>query len=247
MRSASMLFLAWLVVLVGCAGTQSLVHSRFQALHGCAADAVYRTAGGFVAVGCGVRAHFVCFDTDDDDDDDDSLIAELLIEPMFERDNVCIQEQVERGREHVVPRDPTEVAKGKDGTVRLRASVPLMDAPRGQLSFVGAPTFADPAVAVRMSLELREPLAETCTGRVWVDGAASPIKYVKRENDATVLFAITSEQLAALARAHTAALEACGQVAKLDLGALPRIRLFAGRFAGARARLLPAASAARDR
>ena len=233
------------LALAGCASTQSLVQTRFQALHGCPADVVHRTAGGFVAIGCGVRAHFVCFDTDDDDDD--SLIGDLVFDPMFERDDVCIQEQVDRGPEHVAPRDPTEVSKTKDGAVRLRASVPLMSEPRGGLYLMAAPTFKDPAVAIRMSLELNEPLADKCSARVWADGVSSPVAYVKRESDATVLLAVTSDQLAQLARASTAALEACGQLAKLDLGALPRIRLFERRFAEARARLLPAASAARAR
>jgi len=49
---------------MGCVSTQSMVQSRFAALHGCRAETVTRTASGWVVTGCGVRAQFYCFDTD---------------------------------------------------------------------------------------------------------------------------------------------------------------------------------------
>jgi hypothetical protein len=235
----------------GCAGTRSLVESRFAALHGCPAETVTRTSGGWVATGCGVRAHFTCFDTDDDHHhDEDQPIAGRILESMLfsglDRDDVCIQEQVGGGQEYAQPRDPTEVWTGDDGAVRLRADVPLMDTPRGQLRLVGLPTWRDPAVAVRVTLELDNPLAETCPATLWIDGVATPVLPSVRNGDRVVTVALEAEQLAALARAQYASFDICGWVANLDAGARARVRLFAGRFADARARLLPAAEAARQ-
>lgn len=243
--------LASVVLAAGCAGTQSLVESRFAALHGCPAETVTATRGGWVATGCGVRAHFTCFDTDDDyqHDEDTPIAGQVLGAMLFsglDSDDVCIQEQVDSGSEYAQPRDPTEVWKGEDGAVRLRADVPLMDTPRGQLRLVGVPTWRDPAVAARVTLELGKPLAATCPAKLWIDGVATQVLPSVRNGDSTVTLAIEAQQLAALARAQHASFEICGWVANLDPGARARVRLFAGRFADARARLLPAAEAARQ-
>jgi hypothetical protein len=242
-----------LVLATGCAGTQSLVESRFAALHGCRAETVTAVAGGgWIATGCGVRAHFNCFDTDDDHHhDEDTPIAGRILGAMLfsglDSDDVCIQEQVDSGPEYAQPRDPTEVWTGDDGAVRLRADVPLMDTPRGQVRFVGLPTWRDPAVAARVTLQLESPLAATCPAKLWIDGVSSPVLPSVRNGDSTVTVALEAEQLAALARAQHASLDICGWVANLDAGSRARVRLFAGRFADARARLLPAAEAERQR
>jgi hypothetical protein len=235
----------------GCAGTQSLVESRFAALHGCRAETVRAVSGGWVATGCGVRAHFTCFDTDDDHHhDEDTPIAGRILGAMLfsglDSDDVCIQEQVEGGLEYAQPRDPTEVWTGQDGAVRLRADVPLMDTPRGQVRFVGLPTWRDPAVAARVTLQLENPLAETCSAKLWIDGVATPVLPSVRNGDNIVTVALEAEQLAALARAQHASFDVCGWIAAFDPGARARVRLFAGRFADARARLLPAAEAQRQ-
>jgi hypothetical protein len=240
-----------LTIANGCASTQSLVESRFAALHGCRAESVHATAGGWVATGCGVRAHFTCFDTDDDHHhDEDQPIAGRILEDMLfsglDSDDVCIQEQVERGPEYAQPKDPTEVWKGKDGAVRLRADVPLMDTPRGQLRIIGLPTWRDPAVAVRVTLQIENPLPEPCPSKLWVDGTATPALPSVRNGDSAVTVALTAEQLAAISRAQHASFDICGWIANLDSGARSRVRLFAGRFADARARLLPAAEAQRE-
>lgn len=240
-----------LLVLAGCASTQSLVERRFAALHGCRAESVHATAGGWVASGCGVRAHFTCFDTDDDHHhDEDTPIAGRILGAMLfsglDSADVCIQEQVASGPEYAQPKDPTEVWKGDDGAVRLRADVPLMDTPRGQLRLVGLPTWRDPAVGARVTLQIENPLPETCPGKLWVDGVATPALPSVRNGDSAVTVALTAEQLAALSRAQRASFDICGWVANLDAGARARVRLFAGRFADARARLLPAAEAERQ-
>jgi hypothetical protein len=196
-----------------------------------------------------VEAHFVCFDNDDDDDDYDSdeetfvghVVGRMLFSGLDD-DDVCIQEQVDRGPERVQLRDPTVVSKGQDGTARLRAHVPLLDSPRGALTLVGIPEWRDPSVAIRMALELETALPEPCQARLWVDGVPAAVRS-ERKGDATVTMAVTAEQLARLAQAQHAGLEACGTVAMLDAGATARLRLFAGRFGDARARLLPAAMA----
>jgi hypothetical protein len=250
LKKLPLLALFGLAMATGCASTQSLVESRFAALHGCRAETVHATAGGWVATGCGVRAHFTCFDTDDDHHhDEDQPIAGRILEGILfsglDSADVCIQEQVDSGPEYAQPKDPTEVWKGDDGAVRLRADVPLMDTPRGQLRLVGLPTWRDPAVAARVTLQIENPLPETCPSKLWVDGVATPALPSVRNGDSAVTVALTAEQLAALSRAQHASFDVCGWIANLDTGARARVRLFAGRFADARARLLPAAEAAR--
>jgi hypothetical protein len=216
-----------------------MVERRFQALHGCQAETVTETAGGWMAVGCGVRAHFMCFDKDHESND---LLMDLLFDDALVSDDVCIQEQVDRGREHAAPRDPTVVSKGADGTVRLRAHVTLRGEPRGDLLLVGAPTWKDSAIGIRMSLELDEPLPEDCRARIWIEGDAIDVRSL-RDSDNSVQMAVPIERLAEVGKADSAALEACGRITALDFGALSRIRLFASRFSETRARLLPAAPA----
>lgn len=238
-----------LVLANGCAGTQSLVERRFAALHGCPAETVMAVNGGWVATGCGVRAHFMCFDTDDDDhyDEDETIAGHIVSSMLFSGlgdDDVCIQEQVDRVAERMQPpRDPTEVSKAKDGSVRLRMHVPL-SAPDGLLVVTGAPEWRDPSVAVRMTLEGEEPLAEPCAAQLWIEGAASHLPAL-RNSDSTISMALTADQLAQLAESEHVSFEACGRVVPLDAGARARLRLYASRYADARARLLPAAEAAR--
>jgi hypothetical protein len=231
------LLCAALAVAAGCASSQSVVESRFAALHGCRAEKVVPTASGWIAIGCGVRAHFYCFDTDDEDydSDEDTILGHLLFSGN-DGDDVCVQEQVDVHKERVQVKDPTIVAKGADGTVRLKAFVPLLDAPRGELLFSAAPGWKVPGIGIRMVLELEQPLPETCPAQVWIDGKAEAVRS-QRHGDAAVLIAITSDQLARMGQAKNLSLQACDHVATLHHGGLARVRLFASRFAETRARV----------
>lgn len=236
-----------LAVAAGCVSTQSMVESRFLSLHGCRAETVTRTASGWVATGCGVRAQFYCFDTDDDDDydsDEETLLGHLLFSGLDDDgDDVCVQEQVNARPERVQPRDPTIVSKGRDGTVRLQAHVPLLDAPRGELLLSAAPAWNVPGIGIRMALELEQPLPDACAAQVWIDGKAEAVRSA-RQGEFAVAMAITSDQLARMGQAKNLAFQACDRVATLHYGGLARVRLFASRFAETRARVFtPAAQA----
>lgn len=228
---------------VGCATTQSLVKQRFAALHGCAATRVTASAGGgWVATGCGIRAHFVCFDPNRETTFTGAVLDDLVV-----GDDVCIQEQVDARPERFEVHDPIVVSKAQDGSARLRLRVPLFSAPRGELSLIGAPSWRDPAVALRVALQLDEPLPDSCSARLWIDGAESRVRQRERESATALRLALTSEQLAQLGHANAVALELCGHLVQFDRGARARVRLFAERFATARTRLLPAALAIEHR
>jgi hypothetical protein len=239
------LLCAALAAAAGCASTQSVVESRFAALHGCRAETVTPTRSGWIATGCGVRAQFYCFDTDDEDydSDEDTILGHLLFSGN-DGDDVCVQEQVDVRTQRVQTRDPTIVAKGADGTVRLKAYVSLLDTPRGELLFSAAPAWKVPGIGIRMALELEQPLPDTCAAQVWIDGKAEAVRSV-RQGEAAVAMAITSDQLARMGQARNLAFQACDRVATLHYGGLARVRLFASRFAETRSRVFTPATQAR--
>ena len=244
--------LSTLALLGGCGSllNANYVGNRFEAIHGCSAERVVTTYGGYRVEGCGIRAHFACRDPDPDPvsdgyeyDDDQPLLANLMlgilhsaIDDSVERD-ICIHEHSERvgpsaPAPAALPRpDPIRHSKTRKGELRMSIRLPLAE--RGD-RMIGFPTMAEPAVALRV----HRGVEAGCAIGLRIDGEHLPVadSHVRRQPD-DVAIALTTATLERLALARHASIELCG--ARFDLGAesLARLRLFASRYTAARARL----------
>src|SRR5687768_2568479 len=107
-----------LALLTGCGAAieQSQVESRFRSMFACASPHVVAEGGGYRAEGCGVTAHFRCFEGPRayDQRKGDSLLGAALAT------DTCVLEHSERAARPRAERT-VERANSDDGVVRLRA------------------------------------------------------------------------------------------------------------------------------
>jgi len=230
--------------LIGCsiALERGAVSQRFSTVFNCDNPKVTGEAGGYRAEGCGVVAHFRCFDTDrdsDSDEDADTLggaIARTFVEEGLEADT-CIMEHSERQPASSAPAAsearPVARAREGDGSVSIRARILFRG---GHLALLGRPAkFPDHALLSVKSI--RALTASPCAAELFVDGVSIPLEQVERYNDHEARLLIRAEALRDADQAVRVAGAACGAEFELDANGRAALGLFEARFREEHSRL----------
>lgn len=232
------LLLLGVCTVAGCAAAAERAHvaRRFTTMFQCA-DVDVRSAGGsHVAEGCGVIAHFTCFDSDDD--------RERLVEPgstaaligaiadgATGRDT-CILEHSQRLTRPVAVAPPVHRKQAAAGaTLRTRLLYH-----GGHLLLVGKPAQHPDHALLLVHTAVRRMAPSPCRGALYHDGVSVPIEKVERtgEHDARVLIRV--DALADADRSVRFAGAVCGVDFDLDGSSREALGRFHARFLEERTR-----------
>jgi hypothetical protein len=226
------LLMVSLLVSSGCARAieRSEVTRRFNSLFACSNPHVVSASGGYRAEGCGVTAHFRCFDTPEPRDhhrahEGDGLghaiadVAQLSLDS-----DTCILEHSER-RE--MPKHAAAVEKKRSSEgVRLKTRALVHG---GHLEAVGMPK-KDAEHAILAVHSIRDLGAAPCQASLFRDGTALSLVQVARVSDHEARLALRVSDLKDLHRAQRLSGSVCGFEFELDAEGQKAASLFEVRF-----------------
>ena len=243
---------ALLLLCSGCAMAieSSRVSRRFSTVFNCPNPTVRGVGGGYVAEGCGVVAHFSCFDDGDDDDYEappgasvGGAILGAVLHGMIAGSldpDTCILEHAERPASVAPPTPAERVSRAREPTqgLTVRARVVLKG---GQLKGLGRPEAHPEHVLLTVHTTKRLP-SGACQAELFRDGVRLPVEQVRRQGAYDVRLLMRSEQLRNVHHAVRLSGAACGFEFELDEAGRETLGIFYARFAEERARAQAAAS-----
>jgi hypothetical protein len=216
-------FVMLMVLLASCGAALDRQHveERFRSLFACATPKVSGEYGGYLVQGCGVTAHFQCFESARayDRRHNGGILGAALAT------DTCVLEHSERAPR---PRAEATVARSSEceGPVRLKAralvrggnieatALPGMDREHVVLSVHSIPRLGD----------------EPCRVDLFRDGSPLDVLQVRRVGDHEVRMAIRAESLRDLDQAQRLAGHACGFEFELGPEGLKTLSLLEVRF-----------------
>jgi hypothetical protein len=224
--------------LAGCAGVErSQVARRFTTMFHCQASDVRGAGGRYVVEGCGVSAHFTCFDSDDDraswaEPSSTGALIGALLDGASGRDT-CILEHSERITRTAAPTPPPVFGRPAESGVTLKARLLFAG---GHVLLRAKPAQHPAHALLVVHTAVRRLAPSPCQAALYQDGVSIPIAKVERvgEHDARVLFEV--DYLADAERSARFAGGVCGAEFDLDEPSRQTLGVFHARFREALAR-----------
>lgn len=218
--------------LTGCAGVErSQVSQRFTTMFHCQASDVRGGGGRYVVEGCGVTAHFTCFDSDDDRDSwaepgSTGALIGALLDGATGRDT-CLLEHSERITRTAAATPPPVYRREAETGVTLKARLLFAG---GHLLLRGKPAEHPEHALLVVHTAVRRLAPDPCQAALYHDGVSIPIAKVERvgEHDARVLIRV--DDLADAQRAVRFAGAVCGAEFELDHASREALGAFHARF-----------------
>jgi hypothetical protein len=212
----------------GVAIERSEVEQRFRSLFACASPHVAGETGGYLVEGCGVTAHFRCFEGARayDQRHDGGILGAAFAS------DTCVLEHSERAP-MPRPEERLERDKTSDGKLRLRAGGLVQG---GQLEAVAVPETDREHVLLCVHRTARFN-TEPCTADLFRNGDPVPVLQVRRPGDHDLRLAIRADSLRGLHEAQRFAGRVCGFDFELSADGRKALSLFEMRFREELARL----------
>jgi hypothetical protein len=237
-RRARFSLLLAVAALAGCAAAleRSHVARRFSTIFQCDDSQVRRESGGYVVEGCGVSAHFTCFDSDDDweslaEPGSTGALIGGIVDGATGRDT-CILEHSEHVARAVEVAPPVQRKQAQAGvTIETR----LMFA-GGHLVALGKPAQHPEHALLLVHTALRRLAPSPCQAALYHDGAPVPIERLERTGDHDARLLIRVASLAESHRSVRFAGSVCGAEFDLDDASRQALGLFHARFSEALSR-----------
>jgi hypothetical protein len=197
----------------------------------CPAADVRGAAGGYVVEGCGVTAHFTCFDSDDDwqslaEPGSTGALIGTIFDGATGRDT-CILEHSERVA-RTLAATPSPVYR-REAAAEVTLKTRLLFA-GGHLRLVGKPTQHREHVLLFVHTAVRRLAPSPCRAALYHDGVALPIARVERTGDHDARVLIRVDDLADAQRSVRFAGAVCGAEFDLDEASREALGLFHARF-----------------
>jgi hypothetical protein len=214
--------LAMLMMLLSSCGAaleRSQVEQRFRTVFACASPHVLGEPGGYLVEGCGVSAHFRCFESARAyDERQKSLLGVALAT------DTCLLEHSERAPR---PKPESNVARARSGDqLRLRARA-LVHGGHVEALVLPSQDREHAVLAIHSIARLDE---DPCRVDLFRDGSVLEVLQVRRVGDHEVRMAIRAESLRDLDQAQRLAGRACGFEFELAPEGLKTLSLLEVRF-----------------